>query len=85
MTDYNLTLTWTAAAGAGGGGQAAVRSRRNKAIRVAHRNSVAIVSIAPTASGATWLVDGAPDDVRNMISEWTGHGKVTVSGGPLGP
>jgi hypothetical protein len=79
MTEYTLTLTWSVSQG---GGPDLVKSRRNAAIRCAHRHTVDILSIVRENNGATWVVDGTAANIRSMITEWTGHGHVNVSGGP---
>ena len=79
MTEYPLTLKWKVQ---GGGGPDAVKRRRNKAIKCAHKHSVDVISIVPAANGATWVVDGTADNVRSMIAEWAGFDNVDVSGGP---
>ena len=79
MTQYTLTLKHTTK---GGDGHSTVQSRRNKAIDVARKKHVDIISITPQEHGAIWVVDGSPSNVHDMISTWTGHGNVNVSGGP---
>jgi hypothetical protein len=90
MAQYTLTLkhtvfgTPTIPPGLPGHNPIPVAQRRARAQAVARRNQVMPMSITDNADGTiTWVVDGLPEDVCDMIAAWLWHGNVTVvSGGP---